>query len=158
MLQSSDVFVIVPNDPALIGTTATLTETYRLSSTGNVSGANAQALVVILPIDDVATTGTHVLSTQPQHNRSEINLQGETFTGAQGGVVLGEATGISSFMVVQAEVTCNANNPPSDCDRTGTGTASASATLSIEGITVTDQGANSIGFSVCSVSGFTYGH
>jgi hypothetical protein len=154
-MQSSDVFVIVPDDPTLIGTQATMHETYRLKSTGSVSGANAEALVVVSPPDDGTITGDHVLATQPQHNQGDINVD-KTFVVDFPGTVLGWATGTNSSLIMGAELTCNVNT--SNCDPSGTGTASASATLTTQGMTVTDQSGNSIGFSVCSVSGFTYGH
>jgi hypothetical protein len=120
-----------------------------------VSGANAEALVVVSPPDDGTITGDHVLATQPQHNQGDINVD-KTFVVDFPGTVLGWATGTNSSLIMGAELTCNVNT--SNCDPSGTGTASASATLTTQGMTVTDQSGNSIGFSVCSVSGFTYGH
>ena len=155
-MLSSDVFVIVPDDPALIGTQATMHVTYHLKSTGSVSGANAEALIVVSPPDDGTITGDHVLSTQPQHNQGDVNVD-KTFVVDSPGTVLGWATGPGSpSLIMGATLTCASNT--SNCDQSGTGTASASATLTTQGMTVTDQGGNSIGFSVCSVSGFTYGH
>ena len=154
-MLSSDVFVIVPNDPALIGTQATMHITYHLKSTGSVSGANAEALIVVPPPDNGTITGNHILSTQPQHNQDDVNVD-KTFVADFPGTVLGWATGAGSSLIMGAELTCASNT--SNCDQSGTGTANASATLAVQGMTVTDQSGNSIGFSVCSVSGFTYGH
>jgi len=154
-MGASDVFVIVPDDSALIGTQATMHVTYHLKSTGSVSGANAQAVIIVSPPDNGTITGNHVLSTLPQHNQGDVNVD-KTFVADFPGTVLGWATGTGPTLIMYAEITCTSNN--SNCDPSGTGTASASATLTTQGITVTDQSGNSIGFSVCSVSGFHYGH
>ena len=148
LMQSTDSFVIVPDDPALVGAQATITQTYHLTSTGSVSGANAQALIVINGEDNV-------LSTQSPHNAGNVNADRDVIVSASTNLGLGEVSGISNLLIMNAEITCSVNNSDS-CDTTGSGTANAQATLAFQSMKVTDLSGNQIGFSVCSVTGFNY--
>ena len=151
----NDEIAIVPTDPALMGTPITVTGTVTVNASAQVSGDRALArLIVGLSMGGEIVGTNAVLSTLPGLNRG--NISGGTAT-ASILTRFGDVLGPNISMQVNAEYPCDPTKekcPPNS--PAGTGTAQVSANLQWGHLTVKDQNGNAVGFTQCSVSGFTY--
>ena len=150
-----DAISIVPTDPTLMGTPITTIGTATANATAQVSGDRANARLTFgLSMGGTQAEPTAVISTLPKLNSG--NISGGTIT-ASVATRFGDVIDPFIFMQVNTEYACDPTQetcPPNS--PAGTGTAQLSATMQWGHLTVKDQNGNAVGFTQCSVSGFTY--
>jgi hypothetical protein len=149
--QFTDAFIIVPADPALLGTPASVTVSFRVTASVQVSGDRAVGAWSVNSIFPWQFFQTGRLST----------VQGQTSGDVSGGAysvtappsfytTLGKPMVPDVFFTSSIEEECSGET----CLAPGhTGSGSAQASLQWLGMTVRDQADNPIAFSVCSASG-----
>lgn len=145
--QFEDEVIIVPTDPTLAGTPASVAVSFRVTASPRVSGDRALAAWHAHVSFPFALDAGGGLSTVP--GQAQGDLSGGTYS-LSGALTLGRPTVIVGLVSASVGTACATGEP---CPSGLTGAASIEMSFDWQGMRVTDSQGNAIGFSVCSASG-----
>ena len=154
--EASETILIIPNDPSLNGTPLVATGSLKITASASVTGDRAATGwgIDVEIGNDISPSFGALISTIDGQSRG--NISGGTFT-VTGNGTFGQNFTMQPFFSASATYPCKQGEQCPPRSAAGTGTANVSASFQWLGITsVKDQNGNSVGFTECSLSGFTY--